>query len=221
MAQTNQKTTNKTGSSTTAASGNNASDNASLNGTATTATSSDNSSAMDKKTPLRKLFIDGLKDMLWAEQAIIEGLKKMQAAASDENLSEAFEDHEIETRKHISRLEKVLTSIGEKIEPKKCDAMEGILKEAEETMKSTPESSATRDAALILGAQKVEHYEIASYGGLVAMAHTLELKRATKLLEQTLEEEEDTDSLLTEIAEEYINFEAEQEDDTSEEDEDA
>lgn len=176
-------------------------------------------SEKDKKAPLMQLFLDGLKDMLWAEQAIIGGLKKMQAAATDENLTEAFEEHEIETKKHISRLEKVFEWMGEKPEPKKCAAMEGILKEGEEVLKKTPESSATRDAALIIAAQKVEHYEIASYGGLVAMAHTLDLTKAAKLLQKTLNDEEETDLLLTGIAEEHINFEAAEEDEEDTEEE--
>ncbi len=159
-----------------------------------------------------QLFTDGLKDMLWSEEAIIEGLKKLQKAASNETLAEAFEEHEIETKKHISRLEKVFESLGQAPQRKKCAAMEGILKEADEILKSTPESSATRDAGLIIAAQKVEHYEIASYGGLVALAHTLELTKVANRLQQTLDEEEDTDLHLTEIAETEINFEAAEED---------
>ncbi|MDA3613337.1 YciE/YciF ferroxidase family protein [Polluticaenibacter yanchengensis] len=163
--------------------------------------------------PLEKYFKDALKDILWAEQAIITGLKKMQKEASNESLTDALEDHEIETHKHVSRLEKVFEIIGEKAEPKKCAAMEGILKEADEMIASTPGGSATRDAIIIIAAQKVEHYEIATYGGLVAIAHTLELDKAAKLLQKTLDEEEDTYALLTDIAEGDINFEAAEEGD--------
>ncbi len=161
-----------------------------------------------------QLFSDALKDMYWSEQAIIEGLKKLQKAASNEELTEAFEDHEIETQKHVSRLEKVFELIGEAAESKRCAAMEGILKEADEIIKNTPEGSATRDAGLIIAAQKVEHYEIASYGGLVAIAHTLSHTKAAKLLQKTLDEEEETDLTLTDIAETSINFEAAEEDES-------
>ncbi len=167
-------------------------------------------SIMDS-SPLRKFFVDGLKDMLWAEKAIIPGLQKLQKVSSCEQLTDAFEDHEFQTQKHIARLEKIFQMLGEKPEPKKCKAMEGILKEVDEIVDATPEASATRDAIAIIAAQKVEHYEIASYGGLVALSRTLNLNRAADLLQKTLDEEEHTDFLLTDIAESHINFEAEQE----------
>lgn len=162
--------------------------------------------------PLKKFFLDALKDMLWAEKAIVTGLQKLKKAAASEELADAFEEHELQTNKHISRLEKVFDMIGEKAEAKKCKAMEGILKEADEIVEATPEYSATRDAAIIIAAQKVEHYEIASYGGLAAIAHTLGYSRVARLLQKTLQEEEETDYMLTEVAECHINFEAVQED---------
>lgn len=162
--------------------------------------------------PLKKFFLDALKDMLWAEKALVTGLQKLQKVAASEELADAFETHELQTNKHISRLEKVFDMLGEKAEAKKCKAMEGLLKEADEIVDATPEYSATRDAAIIIAAQKVEHYEIASYGGLVAIAHTLGYERVAHLLEKTLLEEEDTDYMLTEVAECHINFEAVQED---------
>jgi ferritin-like metal-binding protein YciE len=168
-------------------------------------------SGTNKEEPLEKFFVDALKDMLWAEKAIIEALPKMRQAATTEELKDAFEDHELQTRKHVSRLEKVFELIGEKAEDKKCEAMAGIIKECEEVKNSTPEGSMTRDAALIIAAQKVEHYEIACYGGLVQLALTLNHERAAQILDQTLGEEEDTDLMLTEIAEGYINFEAAEE----------
>jgi len=164
-----------------------------------------------KEEPLQQFFIDALKDMYWAEKAIVESLPKMRAAATTEALQDVFEDHELQTRKHVSRLEKVFELIGEKAEAKKCEAMAGILKECEQIKESTPEGSMTRDAALIIAAQKVEHYEIASYGGLVQLALTLNQDRAAHLLDKTLAEEEETDSLLTDIAEGSINFEASEE----------
>ncbi len=166
---------------------------------------------MNSSKPLQKAFINGLKDIYFTEFAILEALPKMREAATTEELKEAFEDHELITRKQISRLEKVFRSINETPEKKNCPAIEGIIKEGEEVIESTPEGSMTRDAMLIIAAQKVEHYEIASYGGLAQMAITLGHDDAADLLERTLDEEEQTDLELTEIAEGFINFEAEEE----------
>ncbi|MDQ0595098.1 ferritin-like metal-binding protein YciE [Chryseobacterium ginsenosidimutans] len=165
----------------------------------------------DKNSSLKKFFVDALKDIYYAEEAIIEALKKMEEAATTEELKNAFEDHQLQTEKHVSRLEKVFKLLNEKPQKKKCEAIEGIIKEGQEIIKSTEEGSMTRDAALIIAAQKVEHYEIATYGGLVQLALTLGEDKAADLLEVTLQEEEDTDYILTEIAETSINFDAEQE----------
>jgi ferritin-like metal-binding protein YciE len=165
-----------------------------------------------KNTPLHKFFVSALKDIYFAENAIMDALQKMEAAATTEELKEAFEDHQLQTKKHISRLEKVFKLIDEKPEKKECKAIKGIIEEGEEIMKSTEEGSMTRDAALIIAAQKVEHYEIATYGGLAQLAITMGHDKAAYLLETTLQEEEDTDYNLTEIAEMYINFDAQQED---------
>lgn len=162
-------------------------------------------------SPLHQFFLDGLKDMYYAEHALIGALQNMEDAATTEELKEAFEDHRLMTQKHILRLDKVFKLIGEKPEQKKCKAMDGLIAEGEEIIKSTPEGSMTRDAALIIAAQKVEHYEIASYGGLAQLAVTMKHDKAADLLEKTLEEEEETDLNLTDIAETSINFEAEQE----------
>lgn len=166
-----------------------------------------------KEGPLYKFFLDALKDIYFAEKHILEALPKMQKAATTEELQEAFEDHHLMTQKQVSRLEKVFKSIDEKVEGKKCDAIIGIVKEGENIIKETEEGTMTRDAALIIAAQKVEHYEIASYGGLVALAETLELYKAADLLQTTLDEEEQTDRDLTDIAETSINFSASEEDD--------
>lgn len=168
--------------------------------------------------PLFEFFVDGIKDIYWAEKAIEEQLKKIKSMAHDEQLVEAIEDHELMTHKHSLRLEKVFQLLKMKPEAKKCDAMAGILKEGTECIEKTPANSATRDAVIIICAQKVEHYEIASYGGLVQIALTLNLDKIADLLDRTLEEEEDTDALLTDIAEESINFEAAQEGDDAEND---
>lgn len=177
-------------------------------------------SETSKEGPLYKFFLDALKDIYFAEKHILEALPKMQKAATTEELQEAFEDHHLMTQKQISRLEKVFRSIDEKPEAKKCDAIIGIVKESENIIKETEEGTMTRDAALIIASQKVEHYEIATYGGLVALAETLELYKAADLLQTTLDEEEETDRDLTDIAETSINFNASEEDEDGENDED-
>jgi ferritin-like metal-binding protein YciE len=166
----------------------------------------------EKSSSLKKFFVDALKDIYYAEEAIIEALKEMQEAATTEELKDAFEDHQLQTEKQVKRLEKVFKLLNEEPQKKKCEAIEGIIKEGQEVIKSTEEGSMTRDAALIIAAQKVEHYEIATYGGLIQLAITLGEDKAADLLEATLQEEEDTDYNLTEIAETSINFDAEQED---------
>ncbi|WP_419494641.1 ferritin-like domain-containing protein [Chryseobacterium bernardetii] len=165
-----------------------------------------------KNSPLHKFFVSALKDIYYAENAILEALEKMQDAATSEDLKDSFEDHHLQTQKHVKRLEKVFKLIDETPEKKECKAIKGIIEEGEETIKSTEEGSATRDVGLIIAAQKVEHYEIATYGGLAQLAITMGHDKAADLLERTLQEEEDTDAGLTEIAETSINFDAEQED---------
>jgi ferritin-like metal-binding protein YciE len=160
---------------------------------------------------LEKFFLDQLKDIYYAEQKIAQSLPKMQQAATTDELKEAFDDHLHQTQRHIKRLEKVFETLGKKAEGKKCEAIEGITKEAESIIQETQEGSLTRDAALIIAAQKVEHYEIATYGGLVQLAITMDLHDAADLLDKTLIEEEDTDRLLTQIAENEINLGAEHE----------
>lgn len=165
-----------------------------------------------KDSSLHKFFVDALKDIYYAEEAIIAALEKMQDAATTEELKDAFEDHQLQSKKHVSRLEKVFKLIDEQPEKKECKAIVGIIAEGEEIIKSTEEGSMTRDVGLIIAAQKVEHYEIATYGGLVQLAITMGHDKAAELLERTLLEEEETDLLLTDIAETSINLNAEQED---------
>lgn len=165
-----------------------------------------------KNAPLHKFFIDALKDIYYAEHKLVDALQKMCDAATTEELQDAFEDHQLQTKKHISRLEKVFKLLQETPEQKTCQAMDGLIKEGEEIIKSTEEGSMTRDAALIIAAQKVEHYEIATYGGLVQLAITMGHDKVADLLDKTLQEEEETDYSLTEIAETHINFDAQQED---------
>lgn len=162
---------------------------------------------------LEKFFMDQLQDIYYAEHKILQSLPKMINAATTDELSEAFDDHLHLTQRHIRRLERVFESVGQKAEAKKCEAIEGIAREVDQIIQETEDGSLTRDAALIIAAQKVEHYEIATYGGLVQLAITMQLHDAADLLDKTLMEEEDTDALLTEIAENDINLQAENEGD--------
>jgi ferritin-like metal-binding protein YciE len=162
---------------------------------------------------LQKFFVDQLKDMYYAENALIKGLQEMKQATTTEELEDAFENHIKQTERHVRRLEKVFRLIGKNPEEKTCEAIDGLLREGQTIIRETEEGSLTRDAALIIAAQKIEHYEIATYGGLVELALTMRLQRAAELLDKTLQEEEETDELLTDIAESHINMEAEQEGD--------
>ena len=157
---------------------------------------------------LKELFIESLQDVYYAEKALTKAMPRMQAAATSPELIQAFENHLQQTQGQIQRLEQVFQSIGEDAEGKKCEAMEGLVKEAESIISDTDEGTATRDVGLIMAAQKVEHYEIASYGSLRQLAITLGLTEAAQLLEQTLNEEKQTDLLLTDIAENSVNYEA-------------
>lgn len=167
-------------------------------------------------TQLEKFFTDSLKDLYWAEKHLTKALPKMKKAATTDELKSAIEEHLSQTEEHVTRLEQVFELMGKKPQAKKCDAMEGLIKEGESIVEETEDGSMTRDVGIIMAAQKVEHYEIASYGGLVQLAKTMGMDEAAGILEQTLEEEKQTDQGLTEIAENNINWEAEQEDETEE-----
>jgi len=160
---------------------------------------------------LEKFFIDELKDIYWAEKHLLKGLKKLKKAATTEELQQAFEDHTAATEEHVSRLEQVFEMFGKKAQAKKCEAMDGLTKEADSIIEDTEKGTMTRDVGLIIAAQKVEHYEIATYGSLVQLANTMNLPEIAEILEQTLQEEKDADELLTYIAENDINMEAETE----------
>jgi len=160
---------------------------------------------------LRDLFVDSLKDIYWAEKALTKALPKMAKNATSENLITAINDHLAVTQEQVARLEKVFSLVGEKAVAKKCDAMEGLIKEGEGIMEET-EVGAVRDAGIIAASQKIEHYEIATYGTLVAFATTLGEDDAVLLLEKTLAEEKEADTLLTEAAYNTINFDANDED---------
>jgi ferritin-like metal-binding protein YciE len=174
---------------------------------------------MEMGEELKTLFVDMLKDIYWAEKALTKALPKMAKASTTEELRQGFEEHLTQTEEHIKRLEQVFELIGQKPQAKKCEAMEGLQKEAEEIMEDTKKGTLTRDVGLIMAAQKVEHYEIATYGGLATLANTFGMTEVADLLEQTLEEEKQTDENLTYIAENNVNFQAGTEDDGEEDDE--
>lgn len=157
---------------------------------------------------LKEFFIDELRDIYYAEKQIAKTLPKMKKAATSEELKQAFESHTTMTEQQIERLEQVFELIGEKAKGKTCEAIEGIIKEGESIIADTDKNTATRDVGLIFAAQKVEHYEISTYGGLAQLADTLGLSQAAQLLHTTLEEEKQTDLLLTGIAENNVNYEA-------------
>jgi len=162
-------------------------------------------------TQLEKFFHESLKDIYWAEKHLVKALGKMQKAATTDELKRAIEDHMGQTEEHASRVEKVFELLGKKPQAKKCDAMEGLIKEGESIVEETEEGSMTRDAGIIMAAQKVEHYEIATYGTLRQLAIVMGQDEVAEILSQTLEEEKQTDEGLTQIAENNINWEAEQE----------
>jgi ferritin-like metal-binding protein YciE len=171
---------------------------------------SEDSTSMEDN-PLHDVWLDEIADVNNAEQQLVKALPKMAAAAQSEELRAAFESHLVETKNQITRLEEVVTSVGETLKSKKCKAMEGLLAEGKEMMEEH-EGEPTIDAVLVAAAQKVEHYEIASYGTLVAWAKQMGHDDAAELLEETLEEEKAADEALTQIAESSVNAEAEQED---------
>lgn len=160
-----------------------------------------------KSSQLMELFEDGLKDIYWAEKALTKALPKMIKKATSQELIDALKSHLAETENQVARLEQVFKSIDKKAVAKKCEAMDGLIKEAGEIMESS-EAGAMRDAGIISAGQKVEHYEIASYGTLRQFAETLGLKEAVSLLEKTLNEEKAADQKLSEVAKDAINIEA-------------
>lgn len=158
-----------------------------------------------QESALNELFIDELKDIYWAEKHLVKALPKMAKAATSDELRAAIEKHVSETENQVSRLEQVFQSIGEKAAAIKCEAMEGLIKEGEEIVKETEKGSITRDAGIISASQKIEHYEIASYGTLRTLAGVLGYDEAVDLLEATLAEEKQCDEDLTILAVNGIN----------------
>jgi ferritin-like metal-binding protein YciE len=175
------------------------------------AQSSAKSAGNDQGGMLEEFFTDEIKDIYWAEKHLVKTLPKMAKAATSPELKEAFTNHLEETKGHVERIEQVFELLEEKAQAKKCDAMEGITKEGDGVIEDTETGTSTRDVALILAGQKVEHYEIATYGGLVQLAKNLGRDDIAEILEQTLEEEKNADQLLTTVAEDNINYEAAEE----------
>jgi ferritin-like metal-binding protein YciE len=178
---------------------------------ANTAKSKANSADSEMNSMLEEFFKDEIKDIYWAEKHLVKTLPKMAKAATSFELKEAFTNHLEETKVHVERLEEVFGLLEEKAQAKKCEAMEGITKEGESIIDETKTGTSTRDVGLILAGQKVEHYEISTYGGLAQLARNLGREDVAKLLEQTLEEEKAADHLLTSVAEDNVNYAAAQE----------
>ncbi len=167
-----------------------------------------NSSQAKPGSMLQEFFLDELKDIYWAEKALVKGLQKMAKNATSEDLKSAFEDHRVVTQNQVARLEQVFELLGKKAQAKKCEAMSGLMEEANSVIEDTEDDTYTRDCALIVSSQKAEHYEIASYGCLVTIARAMGQTEAADLLQETLDEEKEADVLLTQIAEGHINEEA-------------
>jgi ferritin-like metal-binding protein YciE len=156
---------------------------------------------------LRKLYVEELKDLYSAEKQILQALPKMVKKATHPKLKSAFQDHLKVTEGHVERLDRIFEALGKPARGKKCKAMEGLLEEGKEMMSEDMEDD-VMDAALISAAQRVEHYEMAGYGTVRTWAEQMGETAAAKLLQQTLDEERDADTSLTQLAETSINVEA-------------
>ena len=161
----------------------------------------------DAAKELKDLFEDSLKDIYWAEKALVKALPKMHKNATDSKLKQAISDHLAQTKNQVKRLEDCFAALGKKAEAKKCDAMQGLLDEGESIIEETKPGT-VRDAGIIAASQKVEHYEIATYGTLAAFAKVLKEKKCLKNLLDTLAEEKKCDELLTSIADTNLNSKA-------------
>jgi ferritin-like metal-binding protein YciE len=160
-----------------------------------------------KLDTLKKLYVEELRDVYNAEQQLLKALPKMAKGASSDELKQAFEDHLEETQDHVERLEEIFEGLDEKPTGKTCKAMKGLIEEGSEILKEEGEDSVL-DAGIIAAAQKVEHYEMATYGTLRTWANLLNEDEATSLLQETLDEEGQADKTLNELAEEIVNPEA-------------
>ena len=156
------------------------------------------------------LFEEALRDIYYAERAILKALPQMAKKVSSEELAAAFTSHHAQTEQQVVRLERIFERLGKAAHGKKCPAIDGILEEGQELMNEAKDDT-VRDAGILAAAQAVEHYEIARYGTLKAWAEKLGMTDAVELLEETLQEEKATDEKLTDLAESEINFDARRE----------
>jgi ferritin-like metal-binding protein YciE len=157
---------------------------------------------------LMDLFVDSIKGIYWSENHLVKSLPKMQNAATSPDLAEAISQHLKMTKNHVSRLEEIFNLLDKNPQAKKCEAMDSLTREGEAIIEATLEGSATRDTGIIMAAQQVEHYEIATYGSLVQIATILGLTESADLLAQTWGEENEANQTLAEIAKTSINYEA-------------
>ncbi|MCW3117292.1 MAG: hypothetical protein JWM28_1374 [Chitinophagaceae bacterium] len=151
-----------------------------------------------------KLFTDSIKDIYWAENHLVKALPIMAKAASSKTLKNAITEHREQTKIHAGRLEQIFEKLAIKKEAKKCDAMEGLTKEGEEMVEMTDRDTPARDLGIIMASRKVEHYEMAAYSGLVKLADRLGYPEISALLSETLEEEEEANNILSDIADDNI-----------------
>jgi ferritin-like metal-binding protein YciE len=170
------------------------------------------------KNDLHELYVEQLRDLYSAENQLVKALPKMAEAATTDELRTAFEEHLEQTQGHVQRLETIFENLGEKPTGEKCKGMAGLVEEGSEVIENDDFEGELKDAALIAAAQRVEHYEIAGYGTVRTFASLLEDDEAVELLEQTLEEEKETDQKLTEIAE-SVNLEAQGQEDQEQDEE--
>ncbi|HTE27960.1 YciE/YciF ferroxidase family protein [Flavitalea sp.] len=156
---------------------------------------------LDPADGLRKLFADNIKDLYWAENHLVKALPKMAKAASSTALQDAVLNHLEETKKHVQRLEQVFELLGKSPQAKKCDAMEGLTMEGEGIIETTDSGTPARNLGIVMASQKVEHYEIASYTSMIKLANKLGLAEIAGILSQTLVEEENSNTKLSQVSE--------------------
>jgi ferritin-like metal-binding protein YciE len=170
----------------------------------------------EEEQGLKQVFINELKDIYYAEKCLVKKLPEMAKASTTAELTTVISNHQLETQIQVQRLEEIFYSLGKEAKEKKCEAISGLITEGEKAIKETPDGSMLRDVVIIACAQKIEHYEIATYGTLRTIAAVLNLLTAETLLGFTLDEEKNADNILTAIAAGFINREAKAESDEME-----
>jgi len=178
---------------------------------ATLKTNVETVTAVMNDSTLHHLFLEELRDIYWAEKYLVKSIPTMIKACTSDDLREGLESHLSETENHVMRLESVFQIIDEKVSTKKCEAMEGLVEEAKRLVDHTTKGSNVRDVAIISSCQKIEHYEIATYGTLCALASVMGHAEAEELLNATLKEEKNADTTLTKLAKGHINESAKME----------